>query len=36
MAFEDIAIEAYSDGDRTKRILSNPNAETLPTTISEN
>ena len=24
MAFEDLAIDAYSEGDRTKRVLSHP------------
>jgi len=27
MAFEDMAIDAYSDGDRTKRVLSHPVAQ---------
>ena len=36
MAFEDLAIDSYSDGDRTKRILSHPVAQDLPTKITEN
>lgn len=36
MAFEDLAIETYSDGDKEKRVLSNPNAEDLPARIVEN
>ena len=36
MAFEDLAIDAYSDGDRTKRILSHPVAQDLPVKIAEN
>lgn len=36
MAFEDMAIDCYSDGDRTKRVLSHPIAQDLPTKITEN
>ena len=36
MAFEDMAIDAYSDGDRTKRVLSHPVAQELPQKITEN
>jgi len=36
MAFEDMAIDSYSDGDRTKRILSHPIAQDLPVKITEN
>ena len=36
MAFEDLAIDAYADGDRTKRVLSHPVAQELPQTITEN
>jgi len=36
MAFEDMSIDAYSDGDRTKRVLSHPIAQDLPITITEN
>ena len=36
MAFEDMAIDAYSDGDRTKRVLSHPVASELPQKITEN
>lgn len=36
MAFEDMCIDFYSDGDRTKRILSHPIAQELPTKITEN
>lgn len=36
MAFEDMSIDAYSDGDRTKRVLSHPIAQDLPVTITEN
>ena len=34
--FEDMCVDFYSDGDRTKRVLSNPSAEDLPMTIAEN
>jgi len=36
MAFEDMSIDAYSDGDRTKRILSHPIAQDLPQKITDN
>lgn len=36
MAFEDLAIDAYSEGDRTKRILSHPIAQDLPVQITDN
>ena len=36
MSFEDMAIDTFSDGDRTKRILSHPAAQDLPITITEN
>lgn len=36
MAFEDLAIDAYSEGDRTKRVLSHPVAQDLPVKITEN
>ena len=36
MAFEDMCVDFYSDGDRTKRILSHPVAQELPTKITEN
>lgn len=36
MAFEDLAIDSYSDGDRTKRVLSHPIATELPVKITEN
>jgi hypothetical protein len=36
MAFEDMAIDCYSDGDRTKRVLSHPIAQELPVKIAEN
>jgi hypothetical protein len=35
MAFEDMAIDSYSDGDRTKRVLSHPVAQDLPVKITE-
>lgn len=31
IAFEDMAIDAYSNGDRTKRALSHPIAQDIPT-----
>jgi hypothetical protein len=31
LAFEDMAIDSFSDGDRTKRVLSHPVAQELPT-----
>ena len=36
IAFEDMAIDAYGDGDRTKRVLSHPIAAELPETIEKN
>ena len=36
MAFEDMAIDCYSDGDRTKRVLSHPIAQEFPVKIAEN
>ena len=36
LAFEDMAIDSFSDGDRTKRVLSHPVAQELPTQINEN
>jgi|Transcript_31761 hypothetical protein len=36
MAFEDMAIDSFSDGDRTKRVLSHPIAQELPQKITEN
>jgi len=36
LAFEDMAIDTFSDGDRTKRVLSHPVAQELPTQINEN
>jgi len=36
MAFEDLAVDAYSEGDRTKRVLSHPIAQELPVKITEN
>ena len=35
MAFEDMAIDSYSDGERTKRVLSHPIAQDLPVQITE-
>ena len=36
MAFEDMAIDSFSDGERTKRVLSHPTAQELPQQIKEN
>ena len=36
LEFEDMAIDSLSDGDRTKRVLSHPIAQELPTKIAEN
>lgn len=36
MSFEDLAIDSFSDGDRTKRVLSHPAAQDLPMKITEN
>lgn len=36
MAFEDMSIDAYSDGDRTKRVLSHPAASDLPVQLTDN
>ena len=36
MAFEDMSVDCYSDGDRTKRVLSHPIAQDLPVKITEN
>lgn len=36
LAFEDMAIDTFSDGDRTKRVLSHPVAQELPSQINEN
>jgi len=36
MSFEDLAVDAYSEGDRTKRVLSHPLAQDLPEKITEN
>lgn len=36
IAFEDMAIDAYSDGDRTKRALSHPIAQDVPERVTEN
>jgi len=36
MAFEDMAIDTFSDGERTKRVLSHPIAQELPGQIKDN
>ena len=36
MEFEDMFIDAYSDGDRNKRVLSHPAASDLPAQLTDN
>ena len=35
MEFEDMSVDCYSDGDRTKRVLSHPIASDLDTKIND-